>query len=204
MFRALYKIPFHPFDENYEIKRKKRNYLPASLTVLFLLFLGSIVDYQFTDFVFNRNRTDQLNVWMMLLQTVVIFILWVIANWAFCTLFDGEGNLEQIFCASALALIPYTATLFIKTFISSFMIAEEGIFLVWLVNFGRIYSIVLLFIALQVIHGYSVKKTFFSIVVSVMGIAVILFIIMLLFSLVQQVAAFLVTVMTEFTLIIGG
>lgn len=204
MFRALYKIPLHPFDEMYEIKRKKSNYLPVSFLVLFLLFFGSIVEFQFTDFVFNRNRVDRLNIWMMLFQTIILFFLWVIANWAFCTLFDGEGNLNQIFCVSSLSLIPYTATLYIKTLLSTFMVLEEGIFLTWLVGLGQVFSVVLLLIGLHVIHGYSLKKTIFSVLISIVGIAVIMFIIMLLFSLVQQFSGFVVTIITEITLIIGG
>lgn len=204
MLRTMYRVILHPFEEFYDVRIKRKNYLAVSLVVVVMLFFASVIEYQMTDFIFNHNRIEQLNIWIMLLKTVLVFLLWVLSNWAFCTLFDGEGSLNQIFCISALALLPYVIAILLKTIISTFLITEEGIFLTWLVVLGELYSGFLMICGMQMIHGYTIRRTLFSAVISVVGIAVILFIITLLFSLLQQFCAFFITIFTEISLMVGG
>lgn len=204
MLKVLYKFPLHPFEEFHEIRRKEVNNFPAAMLTIFMLFISSVIEYQYTDFVFNMNRIDHLNIWLMMLKTVFIFLLWVIANWSFCTLFDGEGNLNQIFCLSAFSLIPYILAVLLKTALSGALISDEGIFLEWIVTAGKIYSGILMLAGLHIVHGYPLKKTLFSAAISVVGIAIILFIFTLLFSLFQQFCAFFMTIFTEISLIIQG
>lgn len=204
MIKIMIRTIIHPFDELNDVRSKMRNYLPVSLAILAMLFFASVLEYQATDFVFNFNRIQNLNIWTMLIKTVLIFLLWTISNWAFCTLFDGEGTLGQIFSVSALALIPYIIVLLLKVIISTFLIKEEGIFLTWIVSIGQVYSVFILLSGIQIIHGYTFKKTLFSALISIIGIAVILFIFILLFSLLQQFIAFLITIFTEISLMSGG
>jgi len=205
MICYMYRIFLHPFDSLARLKEKRDEgwLLPALLSAL-LLLLSNIVEYQYTDFTFNTNRVDQLNIWLMLFKTVGLLALWVLSNWSFCTLFDGEGTLKQIFVMSSLVLVPYSISLLLKTGLSLLLVAEEEIFLSWIVLLGQIYSGVLMLIGLYVIHGFTVKKTIFTVLFTVVGIVIILFIMALLFSLVQQFSAFIMTIFSEISLIIGG
>lgn len=204
MVNVLFRVLFHPGDVFYEIRVRKKNYLHAALFAVALLFFSSVIEYQYTDFVFNQNRTDRLNIWFILFRTVVLFLLWVLSNWAFCTLFSGEGRLSQIFILSAFSLMPYILSLLLKTFLSAFLTLDEGIFLTWLLAAGEIYSVILLLFGLNVVHNFSMKKTFLSVLFSIVGIAIIIFLCVLLFSLFQQFCNFVVTVSREIYLILEG
>ena len=205
MLKMLYRLPRHPIDTFYDLKYKKDKkwWLPA-IVALFGFLLVSIIEFQYTDFVFNSNRVDRLNIGILLFRTIILFILWVISNWSFCTLFDGEGTLLQIFCLSALSLIPYEVSVIIKTLLSQLLIGEEEIFLEWIVLIGIAFSVYLMVTGLYIVHGYTIKRTIFSILLTVLGILIVLFILTLLFSLVQQFFAFVMTIFTELSLMIGG
>ena len=205
MFRYLYYLPLHPVDSltNLKEKRDEAWTLPA-LCAMLLFLLSNIVEFQYTDFVFNTNRVDQLNLWMMLFKTVGLLLLWVLSNWAFCTLFDGEGTLKQIFCLSCFAMLPYAISLFLKTGLSVLLTDDEGIFLTWIVLLGEVYSGVLMLAGLHIIHGFTMGKTICTVIFTLLGILIVLFIIMLLFSLLQQFIAFFMTIFSELALMMGG
>lgn len=205
MFQVLYRLPLHPFDMFYEIKvKKEKNWGLPALCALAAFLLATIIEFQYTDFTFNLNRVDRLNIGLMLFKTIAIFFLWVLSNWAFCTLFDGEGNLSQIFWLSAFSIIPYVVSLLVKTGLSVVLIQEEAIFLSWIVMIGYVYSGFLMITGLQIVHGFTFKKTIFSVVFTIIGIVIVLFILTLLFSLLQQFLSFFMTIFAELSIMIGG
>ena len=204
MFNTLYRIILHPSDVFQSIRSREKNYYPVAIVAVILLFFSCVAEYQLTDFAFNHNRTDRMNIWFMLFRTVVLFFLWILANWAFCSLFSGEGKLSQIFWLSALSLMPYIFAISITTLLSVFLTAKEGIFLTWILSAGQIYSGILMFAGLHIIHNFSMKKTILSVFFSLIGIAVILFLCVLLFVLFQQFSNFAVTIIKEIYRISGG
>ena len=205
MFRYLYRLPLHPVDSLTRLKEKRDEAWTApALLAMLLLLLSSIIEFQYTDFAFNMNRVDQLNLWLMLFKTVGLLLLWVLSNWAFCTLFDGEGPLKQIFCLSCFALLPYAAALLLKTGLSIFLTDEEGVFLTWLLLFGEVYSGVLMLAGLHIVHGFTMGKTILTVIFTLLGMLIVLFIMTLLFSLLQQFLSFFMTIFSELSLMIGG
>ena len=58
-----------------------------------------------------------------------IFLLYVVCNWAMCTLFDGEGSMKNIFIVTAYSLIPYICGRLIGTLLSHILIRDEYIFI---------------------------------------------------------------------------
>lgn len=190
-------IMFHPFDGYQEMKHNKKFSLGLSCLILFLWFAAEILDWDSTGFIFNWKRPEQLNVYLVMVQTFIVFLLWVVANWALCTLMDGEGRFVEIWVASAYALIPYIITSFIVTIFSNVLVYQEGTFLQYAAIIGQIWSVALLFVGMQEIHQYSVKKTLISMFFTVVGIGIIIFLCVLLFSLFQQLYVFLYTIYSE-------
>lgn len=188
---------FHPIDGFDQLKFRKLSSMPLSGLFVFLLLAVTTFAYFCTGFIFNRNQAADYNTFMVLLQTVGVFVLFVIANWAVCTLFDGKGGLKEIISVTAYALLPYILTKFICVILSNILLENEGAFITVISALGIIWSLIILILGLMTVHQYSFSKTLLFMAVTIFGMAVILFLIVLFFTLMQQTYSFVLSVIQE-------
>ena len=145
-----------------------------------------------------RAYSDVFNVVPILVQSVVYYITWVVANWSFCTLLDGEGNMRRIAIYSAYALVPFIVGSIVSTIISYFVTLDESIWVTAVSQIGLWWSIVLMIFGMKACHHqYSFSKTIVCIILTLIGMLLILFLVVLLMSLFQQVWLFFFTIYTE-------
>ena len=195
----LFYTMFHPFHGFEEIKQKKSGSTLISMIILAAWFITMIFTRQLTGFIFNPYRVDKLNIFSLLPGTIILFTIWAISNWGFCTLLDGEGTFHEVWIVSAYALVPYIICSLIYVFCSNFFTLEAATFLLWIYKAGKYWSIILIFLGLAEMHQYTFKKTLWSIFLTIVGIFIILFLGFLLFSLFNQVATFFMTIYNEIT-----
>lgn len=192
-----FRVMFHPFDGYERLKYKNTGSRYSTFVILAIWLLVTIGERQLTHFRFNTNNLNDLNIFYILLGTVVVFLLFCLANWSVCTLLDGEGKLEHIWIGTGYALLPYVLSLVFVTLGSHFLTLEESVFLSWIVYVGIIWSAFLLVVGLMQIHQYSFTKTLTSILVTLLGIAFMIFLGFLVITLFQQVIAFIFTIYDE-------
>ena len=195
---------FHPVEGFEDLRWKKQGSMKIALVIVFLLFVNMVADRQLTGFQFNTAYVKVFNVVPLLVQSVVYFFTWVIANWALCTLFDGEGTLKKICIYSAYALVPYIVCSFISIFISNFIVEDEKIWMTAIYYLGLIWSVVLMIQAMKAAHQYSFTKTIVSMIFTIIAMLLILFLAILLLSLFQQVYVFGYSIYTEIAYRIRG
>ena len=195
---------FHPVEGFEDLRWKKQGSMKIALVIVFLLFVNMVADRQLTGFQFNTAYVKVFNVVPLLVQSVVYFFTWVIANWALCTLFDGEGTLKKICIYSAYALVPYIVCSFISIFISNFIVEDEKIWMTAIYYLGLIWSVVLMIQAMKAAHQYSFTKTIVSMLFTIVAMLLILFLAILLLSLFQQVYVFGYSIYTEIAYRIRG
>lgn len=200
----LKHVIFHPVEGFEDLRWKKQGSMKIALVIVFLLFVDMVADRQLTGFQFNTAYVKVFNVIPLLVQSVVYFFTWVIANWALCTLFDGEGTLKKICIYSAYALVPYIACSFISIFISNFIVEDEKIWMTAIYYLGLIWSVVLMIQAMKAAHQYSFKKTIVSMFFTIVAMLLILFLAILLLSLFQQLYVFGYSIYTEIAYRIRG
>jgi len=196
-FRYPFYIMLHPVQGYEEMGWTRKGSVVVSLIIVAAWFFASVAQEQWTAFVFNPSRADQLNVWLIMTRTGGLFVLWVTANWALCTLLDGKGKAKDIWIYSAYALMPFIMITVLVTIASHFIARDEGVFLEYAMMIAYGWTVVLLLIAMSVVHEYSLKKTIVSSVLSVVGIGLILFLFVLIFGVFQQLYAFAGTLYRE-------
>ena len=181
---------FHPFDGYWDIKREKRGSI-ASAAIFFVLFaLIYMIRAQYSGYLFSSKPSDQVNVWFELARMMIPILLWCVSNWCFTTLMEGEGSLKDIFIATGFALKPYIY-LSIPLFIMSHVLtSEEAVFYTVLNTISIIWVVALLFFGMMMTHDYSLGKALLTLLLTLVGICLILFISLLLVNLVQEVFAF--------------
>lgn len=197
--KGLFAILRHPI-EGFEQLRYYANGSMAIATALYGLFFAAIVsERQFTGYLFNSARVEKLNILIMLAMSLGMLALWVIANMAVCTLTDGEGALSDIYVATAYALLPYVLAAPVYILLSNVLIQKEIAYL-QVIQFVRIaWSFLLLMCGNLVAHQFTVKKTIGTALLTVCGMAIMLFLIFLTYSLVQQLLEFIKTIINEIT-----
>ncbi len=193
-------IIFHPFDGFWCSKREKRGNAKAATILLFLVVLTYILIRQLTGFIFNYNEPKDLNILSETLSVVIPFLLWCIANWGITTLMDGEGTLRDIYIASAYALVPLILINIPLILLSNIITVEEGSLYFVINSFAVIWSAFLMFIGIMTIHQYSITKTLVTMAIAVVGMAGIIFLVLLFFALIQQFINFLYIFYKEFVL----
>ncbi|HOO05273.1 MAG: YIP1 family protein [Ruminococcus sp.] len=187
----------HPFEGFEDMRWKKSGSLKVAFLIVFLLFLATIADGRLYGFQFGVSYDKTFNIIPYIVKSIVLFAAWVVGNWSICTLLDGEGTMKNICIYSAYALVPYIAQVFITVILSHFLIQDEVVFIQAIRILGTGWTVILLFSAIKSVHQYSFGKTVFAIVLTIAAMLVMLFLLVLFMSLVQQVYIFLSTIYTE-------
>lgn len=190
----------HPADGFAQFKNRNIMSYGVTLTILAAWFIISVIDYFCTGFCFNTSRPEDYRIIYTLLQTCVLYALFVVANYAICTLLEGKGTFKALAAGTAYSLLPMLICRVIAILMSNVMSANEGAFINIVIWVGILWSAILLFIALSTIHQYSFGKTFLCILLTIFGMLVILFLIILFYSLLSQLAEFISSVSMEISL----
>ena len=188
---------FHPFEGFEDLRWKKGGSVLFASIVIVLWFIGAILYDNFYGQQFMMSSVRLFSIVPYIVQTIVLFLTWVVGNWSICTLLEGEGTMKKIYIYSAYALIPYVVQLYIQVILSHFLTRDEAIFITTVSVIGTVWSVVLMFMAIKAVHQYSVSKTLFAMVLTVVAMLLILILLVLLVALFQQVYLFATSVYTE-------
>lgn len=187
----------HPFEGFEDMRWKKAGSLKIAFFIVFLLFISQIAEERLYGFQFYISYDKIFNVVPFVMKSVVIFAAWTIGNRAVCTFLDGEGTLRNICIYSAYALVPYIAQSFINTLLSHILIRDEFVFMEAIRIIGVCWTIMLLFSAVKAVHQYSFKQTVFAVIFTVAAMLIMLFLLVLFMSLIQQIYLFISTIYME-------
>lgn len=193
---SLY-IMTHPFDGFWDLTHEKRGSMAAANCLLILMFLTNIWNMRYANFMFNDTRWDRVNIWSEVLGVLAPLLIYCLANWCLTTLFDGKGRLSDIYMGMCYSLTPYILIMNPITIISNVVTKEEGAFIVYFEYLALGWAAALILVSVMQIHDYSLMKAILAIAFSLFGMLVIVFLIMLFFSLVSDAVAFFISVGKE-------
>lgn len=193
---ALYVI-FHPFDGFWDLTHEKRGSLAAANTILAGVLLTRIFGLEFTSFIFNKVYWPTVNIFTYVGSILFILALWCLGNWGLTTLFDGKGKLSQIYMATCYAMTPYILVEVPLIILSNFVTVDEEQFFVTVETVGLIWCAFLIIAAMIQIHEYTVKKTILFTFATIFAMLVLVFILLLFFSMISQGVAYFVSIAKE-------
>ena len=190
----------HPFDGFYEIRHRGKGSVPVALLLIFLFALSFSLNRKYASFVVNLVNTRYVDSRSEMIGIFLAVLLFSTANWSITCLLEGEGRFKDILTVLGYSMLPMVLTFLPITILSWFIAAdEEGIYSL-LKGLSILLFIVLLVIGIMIIHNFGFGKTLFTILLTFVALLIIIFIIMLLFSLVNQVYLFLRSAYTELIL----
>ena len=189
----------HPFEGFFRMKEDKRKQSVAAAIILYaFLVFSAIAKQQLTSYMFANVEVQlTLDVLKMTISTILPYMLWVGSSWCYTSLMDGEGNLKDIFCATAVAAIPVIAVNIVLIPLSYLMTSDESNLYDFISAIGTILMLAYMFLSMMSTQQYSVLKAIGTAILTVVGMAVIAFVVILFFYLIQQVWGFISSVFSE-------
>ncbi len=195
--RYAFYVIFHPADGFWDLIHAKRGSLSAANFIVLMTLLTHIWKLRFTSFLSIKVNWEEVNVFMECATILLPLAIFCICNWGVTTLFDGKGHLKDIYMGSAYALTPYPLIQIPMIILSNFVTLEEGTFLTVFNDVSFLWCIMLIFMAMMMIHAYSAGKTLLFLVMTVFGMLVFIFIMLLFFSMISQGVSYFVSLGKE-------
>lgn len=193
---ALYVIT-HPFDGFWDLIHEKKGSLAAANSFLLLFLIIRVLKLICTNFQFISAPIQHINVFEEMGSLLLPFIVLCVANWAMTTLFEGKGRFKDIYIGMCYALVPYILIQLPMILVSNMLTYEEGSFYSVFLSISVVWCVFLVFVGLMEIHDYGPGKTFIFLIVTVVGACVILFLMLVFFSLLSDAVAFFVSFYRE-------
>ncbi len=193
---SLYVIT-HPFDGFWDLIHEKKGSIAAANTFLALFLIVRVLKLIATNFQFIMAPIQHINIFEEMGSLLLPFLVLCVANWAMTTLFEGKGRFRDIYMGMCYALVPYIIIQLPMILVSNMLTFEEGSFYSVLLSFSVIWCVFLVFVGLMEIHDYGPGKTFIFIIVTIVGAGIILFLMLVFFSLLSDAVAFFVSFYRE-------
>lgn len=187
----------HPMDGFWDLTHEKRGSYAVANLMLFLVLITRIFMVRYLGFLFNDTYWPKENIFKYLGSILFPLLLWCVANWALTTLFDGKGKLGQIYIATVYCLIPYWVVHIPLVIISNFVTLNEADLINVVSSVTMVFCGILVVCAMMQIHEYSFGKTLLFMVGTVLGISIIIFILLIFFSMVSQGVGYFVSIYRE-------
>ena len=189
---SLYCIT-HPLDGFWDLTHEKRGSYAAANTILIVTLIVRLMKLKFTSFLFLNVYWEELNILLYLASVVFPLMIFVLGNWALTTLFDGKGRLGQVYMTTCYCLVPYSLIQIPLMVLSNIVTADEAEFYSLLSTLSLVWCAFLFIEAMGQIHEYSPGKNIVFMVFSLFAMLVIIFIIMLFFSMITQGVAYFIS-----------
>lgn len=191
-----FHVIFHPFDGFWDLKHEKRGSLRAALIILGLTVVVFAYQAVGQSYLFNP-RASYTNVLLQLTALIVPLFLFVTANWCLTTLFEGEGSFKDVFIAACYSLTPIILIIPAATLLTHAVTASETGFVSLAISICYVWMGLLLFFGTMVTHDYSLSKNITTILGTIVGMVVIMFVCALFSNLLIKMMSFVSNLISE-------
>ena len=187
----------HPAD-GYADLRYNGKYSPLAANVIVIWwFFVSCLNFNYNGYIFNENNVNDFNIWVILLSTVGVLFLFTLSSVLLSSFFEGKGKFGEIWIGLSYALIPHVIWLTAELLLTNVLVAEEGAFVIFFRIFFAAWTLFLCFVALLEIHQYSFSMNVASVLCSILGVLIVVFLVFLMFNLTAQITEFVKTIFSE-------
>ena len=190
----------HPLKGFEEFKRYKKGKMSVAILFVVLTIFVNILKFQYDGFLVNDNNIKDLNTVAQVAYVAGAVAVVTIGNWAVTTLFDGKGNMKEIFMMICYCLFPLIWSTSIGILLSN-ILTKDGMAVYTLVNIiGIVLLIYMFFFGIIGIHEYGLVQCLLTILFTVVAVLIVLFACLLFFDLFQRMYGFVYTIYREITL----
>ena len=196
-FLYAHHVMFHPFDGFWDLKHEKRGSVRAATAWLVIAVVAFCYNAVGQSYMFSGGKPGSLIA--TALSVLVPLFLWVLANWCLTTLFEGEGSFKDIYVATCYALAPMPFLVICSTALTHVVSLSESGFVTLTMGLAWVWFFLLLFFGTMVTHDFQMGKNIITMIATVVGMALIMFVAVLFSGLLIKMATFVSNIITELT-----
>lgn len=190
----------HPIGGWQIFKQEKRGKLAAALGIIALYVIMKMLEYKYAGISVNTNNPYKFNSIEILVYGAVPPFLLAVANWTVTTLMDGKGKMKEIIMMACYSYFPIMIVGFFNIILSNLITYDEAQFVLLLQIIGWSLTGFMALTGLLTIHEYGLGKVIWSVILTVVATAVILFLCLLVFNLAQQIYGFFYQIYEEISI----
>lgn len=191
-----FHLIFHPFDGFWDLKHEKRGSVRAAFFYILVTIIAFTYQAVGRSYIYNP-RGGFASIFIQVISLMVPLLLWVTANWCLTTLMEGEGSFKDIFIAVGYAILPLPIFVIPATLLTHIATASEAGIINLLITIAWTWVGLLIFFGMMITHDYSLVKNVVTSVMTIMGMAFIMFVGILFSTLVAKIIGFISSIVTE-------
>jgi hypothetical protein len=189
----------HPFDGFWDLTHEKRGSMGAANIIVLAVLITRLLSLEHTAFLFNEVYWPEVNILQQCLSVLLPLFIFVVGNWGLTTLFEGKGTLKDVYIATAYALTPFVLLQLPMIILSNAITVDEGAFYGVLNTLSLLWCGGLIVCGMMMIHDFSLGKTLLFIVLTIAAMLVIVFLLLLFFTLVGDGVGYFTSLYKEVT-----
>ena len=186
-----------PFSGFYELKYEKRGGMKGAIAILIGACAATLLKEYGTGFLFRDYAVEWLDPIEILGGFLLPIGMWCVANWCLTSLMDGEGRMKDIFITVCYALLPLVLLVTVTTIVSNIISLDEAFLTTFLSILSTGWMGLLIFTGMLTIHGYTLTKNIVASLLTILGMGIILFIILLCLDITGMVYGLVVNLIKE-------
>lgn len=187
----------HPFKHFRAVKYSAQGSLIIAAVVLALYYITRVLKDFYSGFVHSSFNAGSYNSLLTLIGTVGVVILWVICNWAISILAQGKAHIKEVFIVACYSLIPLEISSIFYLLASNVLLQKEAAVLTVVSTVCLILAGLTLCIGTMIVHEFDFFKFLWTTLITIIAMAVVIFLMFMIVILLQQFFAFIRTVFIE-------
>lgn len=195
--RYPFHVLSHPADGYYEIRHRERGSVPLAFVFVILYSFCFSMNRIVASFVVNDVNKRNVNSFTELIAVLMLYLLFCVGNWSVTCLMGGEGRFKDILIAVGYATLPLTLTLIPAMIISQGIAANEEAFYTIITGLGTAYALIMGLVGIMTVHNFTLGKTLIAIFLTLIAMLIIIFVLVMLTDLVDQVYNFFHSIYLE-------
>lgn len=194
----LFRFIRQPADSFYYIKKDLRGSLLFAGLLYVWVIVVRVLSLYVTGFAFNPFLSPaDIRVENEVLTTVLLLVLWNVANYLVSTISDGEGRVRDVVIGTAYSLFPYALFALPIALISNVLTLNEVFIYSFSLDLMWAWVGLMLFLMVKEIHNYSFWETVRNLLITVFTMALFLLTGYILYVLFNQLFDFISAIIQE-------
>ena len=187
----------HPVDASYGIAREGRANVAVPTIIVAVFIVEYIINKYLCGFLQKTVREGRFDIASDIGKIVLVVVAVTLCSYLVCTINDGEGTIKKIYTYITYSLVPYII-LTPVIFLLSHVVTQNEQFLITLVAIVMYaWMIVLLIIGIKEVNNYSGKETVKVIFLTLFTILILALLIFIIYVLWSQVFEFISALVGE-------